>query len=111
MLRAGDRRPPTHPPHLPRALHVDIHVPFTTVHEALQLSARLRLPSHIGQDHATREAFVQEVRGLGKEAHAAVWRGVGRVVGSKCGFGLALNANCAILCGPLPCTPPDHEPD
>ena len=40
----------------------DIHVPFATVHEALQLSARLRLPSHIGCQANTTEAFVHEVR-------------------------------------------------
>ena len=40
----------------------DIHVPFATVHEALQLSARLRLPSHISQQREKTEAFVQEVR-------------------------------------------------
>ena len=39
----------------------DIHVPFATVHEALQLSARLRLPSHISQQKEKTETFVREV--------------------------------------------------
>ena len=43
----------------------DIHVPFATVREALQLSARLRLPSHISRDAGVTEAFVHEVRGAG----------------------------------------------
>ena len=40
----------------------DIHIPHATVHEALQISARLRLPSHIGRQADVTEAFVQEAR-------------------------------------------------
>jgi ABC-type multidrug transport system fused ATPase/permease subunit len=40
----------------------DIHVPHTSVHEALQFSARLRLPSSVTREQC--EAFVREVMDL-----------------------------------------------
>ncbi|KAL4433696.1 hypothetical protein ABPG75_000137 [Micractinium tetrahymenae] len=42
----------------------DIHVPFTSVEEALQFSARLRLPSHISKDKAKTQCFVEEIMDL-----------------------------------------------
>ena len=56
-------------------------MPFATVHEALQLSARLRLPSHISQQKEKTETFVREVSCLACAAGPA-WR---RCVVGCCG--------------------------
>lgn len=80
----------------------DIHVPWTTVREALQLSARLRLPSHIGCVQATRDAFVQEVRvGAGPEPEG----GEGRSSAERERRGGVRGSYCGVLhtCRPAPC--------
>ena len=58
--------PPSPPPLSPQT---DIHVPQTTVEEALAFSAHLRLPATVEAD--TRHAFVEEVRAGGVVAPPA----------------------------------------